>query len=60
MTQFDALLNTLLKANNILVDCWCDESDTDYGIIQFYSMDSGKTYRLLWENDVIIKGGEVS
>jgi hypothetical protein len=60
MTQFDILLNVLIKASNIIIEDWCDESDTDYGMIQFRYIGSGKTYRLLWEDDIIIKNGEVT
>lgn len=60
MKKFDVIFNALSCANCIVIDEWNDETEPFYGLIQFYSHDTGKTYRMLWDNDTIIEFREVT
>lgn len=60
MKKFDIIFNALSCASCIIIDEWKNETEQDYGLIQFYSHDSRKTYKMLWDNDTIIKFEEAS
>lgn len=60
MKKFDIIFNALSCANCIIIDEWKDETEQYYGLIQFYSHDTRKTYKMLWDNDNIIEFEEVS
>lgn len=60
MKKFDVIFNALSCANWIIIDEWEDETEQHYGMIQFYSHDTRKTYKMLWDKDTIIEFEEVS
>ena len=60
MKKFDVIYDTLSKDSSIIIEEYEWETEQHYGLIQFYSHDTGKTYKMLWDNDTIIEFEEVS
>ena len=60
MKKFDVIYDTLSKDSSIIIEEYEWETERHYGLIRFYSHDSGKTYKMLWDNDTIIEFEEVS
>ena len=60
MKKFEIIFDALSSTNWISIEGWEEETEQNYGLIQFYSYYTHKTYKILWDNDTIIEFEEVS
>lgn len=60
MTKFDLIYDMISGSRGFDIERWSDETETDFGLIQFYSYKNKKSYQMLWDKDTIIEFKEVS
>lgn len=60
MTNFNLFYDMICETKSCVIEEWEEETETRYGLIRFYSHKTGKSYQMLWENDIIIEFEEVS
>lgn len=60
MTQFDLICEMIGETRNFVIDEYEEETETQLGLIRFYSHKTRKSYQMLWDKDTIIEFEEVS
>ena len=60
MTKFDLIYDMICDTKNFIVDEYEEETETQLGLIRFYSHKTRKSYQMLWDEDTIIDFEEVS
>ena len=45
----------ICETKSCVIEKWEEETETRYGLIQFYSHKTKKSYQMLWENDIMIE-----
>lgn len=49
MTKFDLIYDMISGSKGFDIERWGDETETDFGLIQFYSYKNKKSYQMLWD-----------
>ena len=60
MTNFNLIYDMIFETKSYVIDEWEEETETQFGLIRFYSHKTRKSYQMLWDHDIIIKFEEVS
>lgn len=60
MTKLEMIYDMICDTKNFIVDEYEEETETQLGLIRFYSHKTRKSYQMLWDKDTIIDFEEVS